>query len=91
MISRRRGRLLRVGLWLGGLVLGGVTLVPSSASAALPQLKLSPTSFTAHLEIGEPKVGYFDVSNPTSVRSWSVEPGGLETSELPTLGSPNAR
>jgi hypothetical protein len=40
-------------------------LLPAGASAELPELKVSPLRYQAHLEIGQVKSGFIDASNPT--------------------------
>jgi hypothetical protein len=47
------------------LVLFALLLAPAPAMAALPELRLSPLRYDAHLEPGHPKTGFIDASNPT--------------------------
>jgi hypothetical protein len=40
-------------------------LVPTAAFAELPELKVAPLRYQAHLDVGQVKTGFIDASNPT--------------------------
>jgi hypothetical protein len=46
-------------------VLLAVVVPALPADASLPALQLSPLQYTTHLDLGHPKVGYFEAGNPT--------------------------
>jgi hypothetical protein len=56
-MSMLKSTALLLTLWLA---------IPFSATASLPELKLSPLEIQEHLELGHPKIGYVEASNPTS-------------------------
>jgi hypothetical protein len=52
-------------MMLPAALLAAGLLLPSGASAELPELRIAPLRYQAHLEIGQPKSGFVDASNPS--------------------------
>jgi len=44
---------------------GALAFVPGPALAALPELRITPLRYDAHLDLGHTKTGFIDASNPT--------------------------
>jgi hypothetical protein len=51
--------------WLLGIAALIPAFLPSPASAELPELRIAPLRYDAHLTIGQLKTGFVDASNPT--------------------------
>lgn len=51
--------------WLIGVAGLILAFLPSPASAELPELRIAPLRYNAHLEVGQLKTGFIDASNPT--------------------------